>query len=167
MEKEVTNILIANRHIRIGELFSDNVGLGLKNRYKTFPSLVEKLDEILYILNKLEKENYIKIKHIVNNLNEGADFFNGIPVENKDEKVDITVNKLYWFVNHVKEIYPWEITTESGIIEYKKNNYKTHEEINWNKTRNLSLCIALITAVITAVLSAWLTHPPVINCFSF
>lgn len=146
MEKEIVTILISNRAIRMGDLFGEAVGLGLKGKYKTFPSLVEALDGLLYILNKLEEEGYIKQKHIVNS-------------------TKITANKLHWFVSHIKEIYCWEITTESGLLEYIRNNYRTHDEIVWERTRNLSVAVAIIAAILTSLLTALFTSPPIVNCF--
>lgn len=157
MKKEIINILISNRSIKYGDIFNAEIGLNLKDKYKTFPELVIALDNILYIIDYLEANGYIEIKKTVNTDNKGDNFFVGIPVETENEKAEITINKLHWFVKHIKDIYCWDIVTKSGLIGYIKNGYKTDNEISWVKTRNLSLSIAIITAVLTSILTALLT----------
>lgn len=157
MEKEIVRILIRNRAIKVGDLFVQDINLGLRSRCKTFPKLVNALDEARYILDKLEGEKYIEIKRNNNPGGEGSNFFEGLSVDLRDNDSEITASKLHWFVNDIKEIYCWEIITKSGLISYITNNYHTINEINWVRTRNLSLLVAIITAVFTSILTAALS----------
>lgn len=163
MEKEIIQILLSNRSIRTGELLSEKIGLNLKDRFKTFPSLVVAIDEVFYLLQKLEKLDYIKIKHNLSSTANSSSFFDGIPVVTKDEKEEISGKKIYWFVKHVEKIYDDEIITNFGLIKYIKNKYKTDEEVNWHKTVVLSISVALVTALFTAIFTAYLNSTPIIN----
>lgn len=140
MEKKIIDILISNRSVKYGDIFDSEIGLNLKNKYKTFPELVQALDHVIYIIEDLESKGYVEIRTKFNRDREGANFFEGVPVETKNEKAEITANKLHWFVKYIKEIYCWEIITESGLIGYIKNGYKTDDEAKWEtEQKNLNI----------------------------
>lgn len=168
MEKKIINILKDNGSLKMRDLFEN---LQLKEKNKTFPSLVNAIDSVLYVLAKLEKMQFIIIKKIVNtNPNSGSHYFEGLLVETNDGKIKITANKLHWMVERVNEIYEQEITVAEGLYGYINNNYRTNDELQWYRTRNLtiitSLLIPFLTALLTVLFTKCFIEPINVNFFS-
>lgn len=161
MEKEIAQILLRERSIKFSDLIGES-HLKIKSRFKTFPSVVQALDSVLYGLDKFESENFISINRIQGPRGKRTTFFEGLDVVTKDQGEEITANKLHWFVEKINDMYEWEIVAESGIIDYVKSGYSTKAEREKQYQVLLSLGVAAMTALLTGLATVLATN--FLNC---
>lgn len=155
LKKMLTQILLANRSIQFGDLINGKSNQSLKSLFisKDFANTVTTLDQIFYILDELEREHLISIKKIVNSTKEGVRFFEGISVSVKGEESEVTANRLHWVVKKFQDMYRWEITAESGLINYAHNSYQTQSKRDKKWQMWLAVGIAILSSSLTAIFS--------------
>jgi hypothetical protein len=156
IHKEFIDQIIFRREAVLGQLLGED-GLKLKSTAKNVDDLVDPLDRIFYTIDFLQKERLIDRE---SGYNVGTDLF-GLPVGQDYEKVYATMH-LYdlW-----KDAGSWKIKAKPGLVHFKQQGYQTDSQIKEKKQFWLTIAIALLASAVTAVLTAWLTKPPIFNCW--
>lgn len=149
-DKDIINVLLKNRSITFGDLFSKNRGLNIKEKFTTFPKIVKNLDKIYFLIDKLNKNGAVEIrKDVAGPTSDAKSFFNGINVVCNDGDEEITAHMMHWMVNYVEKTYNNEITVNNSLLEFIDNGYRTNEEKWWRRNMWLAVIVAILSSFLS------------------
>ena len=149
----------------LDQLLKGDESLCLENLKPNLSALLNELDGIFYTLEFLEREKLISI--IKNNRTVRVDLFNGFSEFDAEKEDHVIFGQIFYYDKLGKEGYAmsWQIKMEPGLLVFKKNGYRTLEQIRSRRSFWLAIGVGVGSAAVTAILSALLTKTPILNCF--
>jgi hypothetical protein len=159
LEKIITNSILENRSIKLGDLLFKLEYLDLDNKNLSSQQLIDKTDKIFFLIEKYESLGLVKVNKFVNNTEKGSNAFNIIikrELENPNyERYSLdpekTVKKIHYLKSLIKERYIWELEAKFGLLTYKNNNLSTEQELRDQKNFRQALLMIFLTAACTAL----------------
>jgi hypothetical protein len=151
--RKLIKYLISEKDISLHELVSKDY---LNTRqYIGSRKFINELESIIYTLDLLKKNNYIRV--IRTSGTSDAGFYDGIFVNNEFKLEEVKM--VHYTIEKFKKIYGEEYEINFDIYNFSKFFYLTKEEINfW-----LPIFVAIITAFLTALLTSLLSGE---NCYT-
>jgi hypothetical protein len=151
INKRLINCILDKKNLFLRDFLKDS-GYVIKNKDKKMPfygfSIKKffKLEDIIYTIYFLRKENLIKISS------------NSVSLPNLDPtklKLEKNINQIDFIYNKLEEIYGYDIEATLELFDFKKRRYKTKEQQRITREFWLPILIAIFGAIVSIIISIY------------
>jgi hypothetical protein len=147
--------LLERRKGTIRSLITGDKSIHLEKLKSNPNRLFNEIEQIIFTINFLNKENLIKCIQQRNNTN--IALFDSLTFSPNTEELQGQASKMHYLKEKLNEIYVWNIEMSADLLVYKKNGFITNEEKNRRNQFALTL-LAAVAAIMGVLLNLFIFY---------